>query len=96
MMSMDMKEAYAAAEKYDSTLKSSDPRFKGMVIVQSLDNFSSFTFANAFAMHYKEYHLVFTEGYGFHAYHEDEAIVVMFTKRTGIDELKFEDLNEKK
>lgn len=95
-MSVQLKEAHAVAEKYDSTLKSSDPRFQGIVVVQSLDDFSSFTFAKAFAMYYKEYYLVFTEGYGFHLFHEDEAVVVMFTKRTGIDELKIEDSNEKK
>jgi len=95
-MSIDMKEAYAVAEKYDKKLKATDPRFRGIVIVHSLNDFSSFTFSEAFAMSYKEFYIVFTEHYGFHLYHEDDASVVMFIKRTGIDELKIEDLDEKK
>lgn len=87
MMSVDMKAAYVIAEKYDRTLKANDPRLNGIVIVHSLDDFSSFTFANAFAMYYKEFFIIFTEHYGFHLYSEDEATVIHYLKREGIAEI---------
>ena len=87
MMSVDMKVAHAVAEKYDRALQATDPRFNGIVIVHSLDDFSSFTFANAFAMYYKEFFIVFTEHYGFHLYSEDSAAVVHYLKREGIAEI---------
>ena len=91
MMSVMMQEAYAIAEKYNKTLRADDPRFSGIVVVHSLNDFSSFTFTEAFAMYYGEFYIVFTEHYGFHLYHEEDASAVMYTKRTGIDHLNIED-----
>lgn len=90
MMSIPMQEAYAIAEKFNKSLKSDDSRFSGIVIVHSLNDFSSFTFSDAFAVYYKDFYIIFTEHYGFHLYHEEDASVVMYTKRKGIDELKIE------
>lgn len=91
-----MKKIHAIAEAYDKTLKATDPRFSGIVVVHSLNDFSSFTFSEAFALYYDAWYIVFTEHYGFHLYHEEDASVCMFTKRAGIDRLKIEDSNEKK
>lgn len=76
MMSVNMKKYYAIAEEYDKKLKATDPRFRNWVAVQSLNDGAHFTYPDAFAAKHDDWYFVFTEHYGFHLFHEEDARVV--------------------
>lgn len=75
MMSIPMRRAWQAAEKYDKALKLRD--FNGTVLIVGRSDGSQFLFQNAIVKKWQDpesnefWYLVFTEHYGNHVYSAD-------------------------
>lgn len=83
-----MTEINRICEEYNSKLKSTDQRFGGTVIVKSMFGHSIAVCANAFALKYKDWILIFSEHDECRAFHQDDYSVVFFKSRSDIKELK--------
>lgn len=82
-----ISEAKAEASAYNKALMASDPRFRGAVLVRSLNDATTLFFADAFALRWHHFYFVFTEHYGLHVHHEDDVRVICFAKSAPIRRL---------
>lgn len=92
-MSVPMRAIHKTAEEYDKTLLATDPRFRGLVIVNGVNDMANFVYPDAFAVKKndgkEDWYVVFTEHYGFHVYNAEDYYVAYYTNRIGVDAALF-------
>jgi hypothetical protein len=80
------KEALAKAEEIDKKLLATDDIFKGAVMIKSLNCASSIFYADAGAVKWGDWYLVFTEHHGTHVFNNEDYHIYQY-KRTTLEEL---------
>lgn len=71
-------------DSYDENLSSTDNRFNGIVIIQSIFNNYMTVYDNSFAVKYKDWYFVFSEHEGNAIYHQDDYKIIYCRQRSEI------------
>ena len=72
---MNRKDALKFAKTVDSLLLANDPRFRNMVVVHGLNDFTTKVLDNSFVVQYGDYYAVFSEHMDTTVYHKYEYAV---------------------